>query len=185
MQVYGLQAYAGGRHQGWGTENWLVPVGEAYLELAAVFDDKVAESCDWGRYACSHRPPLCSPDRIGTAHYRGRRLIKAKIKEAGSKPWILVTFAVEIPEGAKAASERLGQETAPMLRIRPDGQHLTWRVGAMSKFEAAGRTPKPFFITWDDANMRPDKVCRLGCPLANCLGTVEILTPRQAGWWGG
>ena len=50
MQEYGLTAYEGGRHQGWGTENWLVPLGEAYLELAAVFDDEVAEKCDWGRY---------------------------------------------------------------------------------------------------------------------------------------
>ena len=86
------------------------------------------------------------------------RLIKAKIVEAGSKPWILVTFAVETPEGAQATAERLGQETAPMLRIKPGGQHLTWRVSAMSKF-GGDRAPKPFFITWDDPSMRPDKVC--------------------------
>ena len=87
------------------------------------------------------------------------RLIKAKIKEAGDKPWILVTWAVELPEGALAIAERLGGESKPMLRIRPDGQHLTWRVGCMSRFTEPGRHPKPFFITWDSPDMRPDKVC--------------------------
>ena len=69
-----------------------------------------------------------------------------------------MTFAVETPEGAKASSERLNQDTAPMLRIKPGGQHLTWRVAAMSAF-GADRAPKPFFITWDDPSMRPDRVC--------------------------
>ena len=104
---------------------------------------------------------------------RACRLITAKVKEAGPKPWTLVTFAVETPEGAKASSERLNQDTAPMLRIKPDGQHLTWRVAAMSKF-GADRAPKPFFITWDDPSMRPDKVGRAA---AECMCPVWAVTP--------
>ena len=45
-----------------------------------------------------------------------------------------------------------------MLRLRPDGSKLTWRVACMSEFDAPGRAPKPFFITWDDPTIRPDKV---------------------------
>ena len=52
---------------------------------------------------------------------------------------------------------RLDHTLGHMLRLRPDGSKLTWRVAAMSKFEEAGREPKPFFITWDDPSVRPDK----------------------------
>ena len=49
--TYGLASYVGGRHQGWGTENIIVPLGEAYLEIAAVFDEALANKIDWGRWA--------------------------------------------------------------------------------------------------------------------------------------
>ncbi len=75
------------------------------------------------------------------------------------KPWALLTFCVETEEGAQKTSERLDAMQKPMLRILPDGQHLTWRVAAMSRFDEPGRAPKPFFITWDDPTHRPDKVC--------------------------
>ncbi len=45
-----------------------------------------------------------------------------------------------------------------MTRLRPDGSKLTWRVATMSRFDEPGRAPKPFFITWDDPSLRPDKV---------------------------
>ncbi len=52
-----------------------------------------------------------------------------------------------------------------MVRLRPDGSKLTWRVATMSKFDEPGRAPKPFFITWDDPSLRPDKVllCLFWC----------------------
>ena len=49
-RTYGLASYEGGRHQGWGTENIIVPLGEAYLEIAAVFDEAIAKEIDWGRF---------------------------------------------------------------------------------------------------------------------------------------
>ena len=89
------------------------------------------------------------------------RLIKAsEAKVTDDHPWALVTFCVETPEGAPKIAERLGAEHARMLRLRPDGSKLTWSVATMSRFDEAGRTPKPFFITWDDVSMRPDKVGR-------------------------
>lgn len=79
---------------------------------------------------------------------------------------------MEVPEGAESVAKRLNQEHARMLRLRPDGSKLTWSVAAMSKFGEAGRTPKPFFITWDDPKMRPDKVYLLP---ANCCFTCSVV----------
>ena len=55
--TYGLASYVGGRHQGWGTENIIIPLGEAYLEIAAVFDKAIADKIDWGRWAISMLQP--------------------------------------------------------------------------------------------------------------------------------
>jgi hypothetical protein len=45
----GLASVPGGRHEGWGTANRIVPLGETYLELIAVVDVEEAESSDFGR----------------------------------------------------------------------------------------------------------------------------------------
>lgn len=50
LEEYGLQGYDGGKHQGgWGTENYLIPLGQGYIEIAAVFDPEAAQTCDWGK----------------------------------------------------------------------------------------------------------------------------------------
>jgi Glyoxalase-like domain len=45
----GLPARAGGRHEGLGTHNRIVPLGGGYLELLAVADPEEAASSDFGR----------------------------------------------------------------------------------------------------------------------------------------
>ena len=45
----GLVARAGGRHEGLGTHNRIVPLGGGYLELVAVADKKEAAGSDFGR----------------------------------------------------------------------------------------------------------------------------------------
>ncbi len=63
----GLYAgYEGGKHQGgWGTENVIIPLGQGYLEIAAVFDPVAAQTCDWGKCVCrSMEAPLLPPDWI-------------------------------------------------------------------------------------------------------------------------
>lgn len=92
--------------------------------------------------------------------YRHRLIKASEERVTDDHPWTLVTFCVEVPEGAKEAAARLGQESARMLRLLPNGAELRWAVGAMSKFDTPGRTPQPFFITWDDPQFRPDKVRR-------------------------
>lgn len=45
----GLEVHPGGRHEGLGTENRIVPLGGGYIELLAVADRNEAEASDLGR----------------------------------------------------------------------------------------------------------------------------------------
>src|SRR5262245_14529439 len=45
-----LVPHVGGRHLGWGTANWIVPLGDAYLELVAVVDQRAAGDSHFGRW---------------------------------------------------------------------------------------------------------------------------------------
>lgn len=102
----------------------------------------------------------------------------------GDKPWELLTFCVETEEGAEATSKRLDHMYKPMLRKRPDGSDLTWKVATMSRFEEPDRSPKPFFISWDDPTKRPDKVSRCSSPpllqlcTSACRRTAHTLSLR-------
>jgi hypothetical protein len=46
-----LRASAGGRHDSQGTFNRLVWLGDSYIELMGVFDERLAAASWWGRYA--------------------------------------------------------------------------------------------------------------------------------------
>jgi catechol 2,3-dioxygenase-like lactoylglutathione lyase family enzyme len=54
-RVLGLQATRGRRHPSLGTENSLVPLGGAYLELVAVADEQAATGSAFGRSALAAR----------------------------------------------------------------------------------------------------------------------------------
>ncbi len=49
-ELTGLAAVEGGRHPGHGTGNWLVPLGDAYVELLAVVDEAEARTSPFGRW---------------------------------------------------------------------------------------------------------------------------------------
>ena len=57
----GLAAIEGGRHPGWGTANWIVPLGDAYLELVAVVDEAEAAQSAFGRWVAGAHPGLARP----------------------------------------------------------------------------------------------------------------------------
>ena len=50
----GLASLPGGRHEGLGTHNRIVPLGGGYLELLAVADQQEAEASDFGRGLSDH-----------------------------------------------------------------------------------------------------------------------------------
>ena len=73
---YGLAAVEGGRHPAWGTANWIVPLGDAYLELVAVADSETASGSAFGRWVASAIPgrPLGWAVRTLSIDAVGRRL---------------------------------------------------------------------------------------------------------------
>jgi hypothetical protein len=50
-RAVGLRASAGGRHDAQGTFNRLVWLGDSYIELMGVFDERLAAAAWWGRHA--------------------------------------------------------------------------------------------------------------------------------------
>lgn len=69
LNAFNLRAgYEGGKHQGgWGTENVIIPLGQGYLEIAAVFDPVAAQTCDWGKCVCRRNGRAASIHTLITA----------------------------------------------------------------------------------------------------------------------
>jgi hypothetical protein len=101
---YGLRSCEGGRHPDWGTENRIVPVGDAYLELVAVVDEGVAERCSFGRWVASARPVVVQP--IG---------------------WAVRTTSID------TIAERHGLIVIPGSRAAPSGHLLSWRLAGVER----------------------------------------------------
>jgi hypothetical protein len=95
---YGLAAVPGGRHAGWGTANWIVPLGPSYLELISVQDREEASRSFLGRHLT---------EVLG----EGERFIG----------WVVR------PELFDEAVERAGLEASQGSRVRPDGALVRWR----------------------------------------------------------
>ena len=106
---HGLEATAGGRHPGWGTANWIVPLGDAYLELVAVVDEREARGSSFGRWALKApegsvigwavRPDDldATAERLGLSVAEGSRTKPsgervewrmAGVEEAVERPWL-------------------------------------------------------------------------------------------------
>jgi hypothetical protein len=100
----GLQAVEGGRHPGWGTANWIVPVGDAYLELVAVVDERVAERSVFGRWVARADAPVVKP--IG---------------------WAVRTGSLDV------VATRLGLTVHAGSRATPTGERLTWRLAGIER----------------------------------------------------
>jgi hypothetical protein len=73
---YGLASRVGGRHPEWGTANWIVPLGDSYLELVAVADNEIAGRSAFGQWIASAIPgrPLGWAVRTNSIDAVGRRL---------------------------------------------------------------------------------------------------------------
>ena len=70
---HGLRSIAGGRHPGWGTENRIVPLGDAYLELVAVANLEEARDSAFGQWVARAGSPSPPSSRLGSAAGRPRR----------------------------------------------------------------------------------------------------------------
>jgi hypothetical protein len=98
----GLRATRGGRHLTLGTENMLVPLGGAYVEIIGVADVKMADTNEFGRAVleAGHRGP----------HFAG---------------WVVRTPVIE------EAASQWESEVIPLSRKTPSGSQVRWRMAGL------------------------------------------------------
>lgn len=109
---YGLASLEGGRHPGWGTANIIVPLGETYLELAAVVDAAEARQSVFGRWVASG------------ANISGRPI-----------GWAVRTDDIE------DVGRRLGLTVRAGSRVTLTGDRLEWRTAGMEEAAAESSLP--------------------------------------------
>ena len=150
---YGLASVEGGRHPAWGTANWIVPLGDAYLELVAVADSETAGRSDFGRWIASAIPgrPLGWAVRTDSIDAVGRRLgqpvvpgsrvdprgalitwrsvgLEIAVRESGLPFFIQWGDGVPLP-GAAAVRHRAGPATLRHLSLAADQERLADWLG--------------------------------------------------------
>ena len=108
----GLASVPGGRHEGWGTANRIVPLGDSYLELIAVVDRDEAEESEFGR-----------------------AVLKAQAEDEALVGWVLATDDID------AVAGRLDLEVETGSRERADGSKLSWRLAGLEAAAESGVLP--------------------------------------------
>ena len=108
----GLASVPGGRHEGWGTANRIVPLGESYLELITVVDVDEAEQSEFGqavRRALTEDHPL-----VG---------------------WVVATDDMD------GVAKRLELKVEEKSREAADGSTLSWRLAGLERAVKTGALP--------------------------------------------
>lgn len=126
---FGLAAYAGGRILGIGTESHIVPIGDGFLEIISVYDEREAVANPLGRAVLA-----------ATAESRAKFL----------------TWAVEPTASAQHVAERLELAANPMKRALPDGGDVTCNIVGLQ--QAIDDPSLPYFVEWATKEERPDQV---------------------------
>lgn len=103
-----VSSVPGGRHDGHGTANRLVPLGDAYIELVAVVDPDEARKSGFGGWVASR------------AHTNGADAIAIRTDELD------------------VVCRRLGLEPLAMSRRTAEGQVLRWRIAGMDHLVTEG-----------------------------------------------
>jgi len=109
---HGLASVEGGRHPGWGTANRIVPLGDTYLELAAVVDEAEARHSVFGSWV--GRGANISGQPVG---------------------WAVRT------DDIVDVSRRLGLTVRAGSRVTPTGDRLEWRAAGMEEAAAESSLP--------------------------------------------
>ena len=99
-----LPSVPGGRHKGLGTENRIVPLGDAYIELMGVADRDEAQANPLGAWVLD--------------------------RTAGGDAWLAWCLRTD---DLDAVCGRLGLEPQAMSRARPDGVELRWRLAGLDR----------------------------------------------------
>jgi Glyoxalase-like domain len=143
MQALGLEVVPGGRHEGLGTHNRIVPLGAGYLELIAVADPAEAAASPIGRAIAAAdglmgwavAVPDVAPhaERLGVATTaiarQGLTASLAGVAEAMADP--SVPFFIARDEGVADPGAGTGDAGIARLDLRGDaGRVRTWLGGA-------------------------------------------------------
>lgn len=109
---HGLTSVEGGRHPGWGTENRIVPLVDAYIELVSVSDPAQARRSSFGRWVSSASTHVLHP--LG---------------------WAVRT------DDLGGMARRLGLEVASGARLTPTGERLAWQTAGIDRAAAEPSLP--------------------------------------------
>lgn len=104
---YGLTAYPGGLHPGFGTGNLIIPLGKLYVELIAVADEAVART-----------NPL------------GSRVAEIASSGGGWMGWVVRVDDLD----ARAAARDVA--VFPGIRTTTSGEQLSWRLAGIERMIA-------------------------------------------------
>ena len=108
----GLEAVPGGRHEGQGTGNWIVPLGQSYVELMTVIDRPEAEGSALGRWVLDQTR-------------NGDRLAAVCIRT----------------DDIHDVASRIGHAVEPMSRRTTDDHVLSWRLAGLDAAMSDDRLP--------------------------------------------
>lgn len=156
---HGLASVAGGRHPAWGTENRIVPLGDAYLELMTIFDAEQAAHTELGL-------------AVASAIERG----------GGFLGWMVHADDGDRFDALVAAN---GLDAARFSRRRPDGSEVSWRLAGLEAM--LGAPPLPGLLDWDDPAAFPGRVAVEHRVAPGGLAWIELGgdEERLSGWLGG
>jgi hypothetical protein len=124
---HGLTAGMGGRHAGWGTAHRIAPLGDTYLELITVVEEREAAGSAFGSWVAA-----------GLRSAPGRLL-----------GWVVRTDRID--EHAR----RLGLTVDAGSRRNSEGALLSWRLAGAE--QAAAEPPLPFFVEWGEGTPLPGR----------------------------
>ena len=156
---HGLASLPGGRHEGHGTSNRIVPLGETYIEIMGIVDEDEAAASPMGGWL---REQTAAGDRVAALCLR-----------------------TDGP-GFDATAPRLGLRPQPMARDAPGGLTLSWRLAGLG--EAMADPSRTFFIDWQvPPEHHPARGAAPHRSEPNGFAWVELAGDADAirGWLGG
>ena len=160
--LLGVTAAAGGRHEGRGTHNALLALGDdVYLEVIA--PDPA-------------QPAPAGPRPFGLDDLTQPRLVTFAVHPASGSPDRQREGAVQRLEQWRRRAQERGYDPGPVLtggRRRPDGTELSWHLCQHGRLPFGGTVP--FLIDWG-RTQSPARTAPAGCRLLE----LEVGHPQPA-----
>ncbi len=149
----GVRPAIGGAHEGLGTHNALVSLGECYLELIA---------------PDPNQPDPGRPRAFGLDTLTEPRLITFAVRPTGDQS------ILEAADAARTTGWDPG-EVLDVSRLQPNGERIAWKLTFPPDPEAAHNGAVPFLIDWGEA-ANPATTTPTGCVLDDLM----VATPAAA-----